>query len=44
MAERYRAAYRQPTGVKVLPVGPSGHVIMEDQPVRFAEQLRNFLT
>lgn len=40
---RYRAAYVQAKGALLTPIGPSGHVIMADQPARFAATLRAFL-
>lgn len=41
--ERYRAAYASAKGAKLKPVGPSGHMIMFDQPQRFVEEMRAFL-
>lgn len=40
---RYRAAYAPAKGALLTPIGPSGHVIMADQPARFATVLRGFL-
>lgn len=40
---RYRAAYAPAKGALLTPIGPSGHVIMADQPTRFATTLRAFL-
>lgn len=39
----FRAAYAPKRGVKLLPVGPSGHMVMADQPVRFNAALNDFL-
>ncbi|WP_336957977.1 alpha/beta hydrolase [Sphingobium aquiterrae] len=41
--QRFQAAYAHLRMAQLLPIGPSGHVIMEDQPARFAAALRNFL-
>lgn len=41
--QRYRAAYASAKSAKLLPVGPSGHMIMGDQPAKFAAALRDFL-
>ncbi len=40
---RFRSAYARAPGVKMLGIGPSGHVVMADQPARFAAALRAFL-
>ncbi|RVT41758.1 alpha/beta fold hydrolase [Sphingobium algorifonticola] len=40
---RYRTAYAPAKGALLTPIGPSGHVIMADQPARFATVLRGFL-
>lgn len=39
----FRAAYASKRGVKLLPIGPSGHVVMADQPARFNAALSGFL-
>ena len=39
----FRAAYAAKKDVKLAPIGPSGHVVMEDQPARFAAALKQFL-
>src|SRR3546814_14142421 len=41
--QRYRAAYAGAKGARLKAVGPSGHMIMCDQPQRFAEEVRAFL-
>lgn len=39
----FRTAYARKKGARLLPIGPSGHVVMADQPARFAAMLRDFL-
>ncbi len=39
----FRAAYAGKRDVKLLPIGPSGHMVMDDQPARFNAALGNFL-
>ena len=39
----FRAAYAGKRGVRLVPIGPSGHVVMADQPARFAGLVREFL-
>lgn len=39
----FRAAYAGKRGVRLLPIGPSGHVVMADQPARFARMVQDFL-
>ena len=39
----FRAAYAPKRGARLLPIGPSGHMVMQDQPARFAALLRDFL-
>ena len=39
----FRAAYAAKRGARLLPIGPSGHVVMADQPARFAAMLKDFL-
>lgn len=43
IGQRFRSAYAGKKGATLLPVGPSGHVIMADQPARFTAALRDFL-
>ena len=40
----FRAAYAAKKGVRLVPIGPSGHVVMADQPARFAAVIRDFLS
>jgi N-formylmaleamate deformylase len=40
---RTRSAYRGVAGARIVPVGPSGHAVMLDQPAKFAEAVRQFL-
>lgn len=39
----FRAAYAGKKGARLLPIGPSGHVVMADQPARFNAVLKDFL-
>lgn len=39
---RFRAAYRPAAGARITPVGPSGHMVMFDQPAKFASIVRSF--
>lgn len=39
----FRAAYATKRGARFMPIGPSGHVIMADQPARFNAVLGDFL-
>jgi pimeloyl-ACP methyl ester carboxylesterase len=39
----FAEAYRGARGVRLVPVPDSGHLIMADQPARFAKELRTFL-
>ncbi|WP_242125522.1 alpha/beta hydrolase [Sphingobium sp. Sx8-8] len=39
----FRAAYAPKRDVKLLPIGPSGHMVMADQPARFNAALADFL-
>ena len=39
----FRSAYAAKKDVRLLPIGPSGHVVMADQPARFAAMLKAFL-
>jgi len=41
--QQYRSAYAGAKNAKLVPIGPSGHVIMIDQPAQFAGALRTFL-
>lgn len=43
ITRRFRAAYAAKKDAKLLPIGPSGHVVMTDQPTRFNAALGNFL-
>ena len=43
IASRFRAAYAGKTGVLLTPIGPSGHMVMGDQPDRFNAELAKFL-
>jgi pimeloyl-ACP methyl ester carboxylesterase len=40
---RFRAAYASARTASLLPIGPSGHVVMADQPKLFASAMRDFL-
>ena len=40
---RFRSAYAGKAGVLLVPVGPSGHMVMGDQPARFHAELTKFL-
>ncbi|APL93100.1 alpha/beta fold hydrolase [Sphingobium indicum] len=39
----FRTAYAAKRGVRLVPIGPSGHVVMADQPARFNAVLGDFL-
>ncbi|MBB6124713.1 alpha/beta fold hydrolase [Sphingobium subterraneum] len=41
--DRYRRAYAPARRARIRPIGPSGHMIMLDQPAAFANALANFL-
>lgn len=43
ITRRFRAAYAAKKDARLLPIGPSGHVVMADQPTRFNAALGNFL-
>lgn len=43
ISRTFRSAYAAKKDVRLLPIGPSGHVVMADQPVRFAAMLKDFL-
>jgi N-formylmaleamate deformylase len=43
ITRRFRAAYAARKGVTLLPIGPSGHVVMADQPARFTAAVESFL-
>ena len=43
ITRRFRAAYAAKKDAKLLPIGPSGHVVMADQPTRFNAALGSFL-
>lgn len=40
---RFRSAYAGKRGVLLKPIGPSGHLVMADQPTRFNAELASFL-
>lgn len=42
-AQRYRAAYALAKRAQLSGIGPSGHMVMQDQPGRFAAALQQFL-
>jgi N-formylmaleamate deformylase len=42
-AQRYRSAYAAAKSTSLIPIAPSGHMIMNDQPAKFAAALRAFL-
>lgn len=44
ITRRFRVAYAPKKDARLLPIGPSGHVVMADQPARFQAALRTFLT
>jgi len=44
ISARFRAAYAPKKDARLVPIGPSGHLVMADQPARFQTTLRNFLT
>lgn len=39
----FRAAYARKRDIRLLPIGPSGHMVMADQPARFNAALSDFL-
>ncbi len=43
IGRRFRAAYAGKKGVTLSPLGPSGHMVMADQPARFHALLGRFL-
>lgn len=43
ITRRFQTAYATARQAKLMPVGPSGHVVMADQPARFTAALRDFL-
>ncbi|MDX3900714.1 MAG: alpha/beta hydrolase [Sphingobium sp.] len=43
ISRRFRAAYAAKKNAVLTPIGPSGHVVMADQPARFTAVLRTFL-
>lgn len=43
ITRRFRAAYAPKKDTRLLPIGPSGHVVMADQPSRFSATLTAFL-
>ena len=44
ITRNFRAAYAAKKDLKLTPIGPSGHVIMADQPARFAAVVKQFLS
>lgn len=44
VAVRYRAAYSAVAGARQVGIADSGHMVMLDQPARFAQAVRAFLT
>ena len=43
IGRNFRAAYAANKGARLLPIGPSGHMVMQDQPARFNMAVSNFL-
>ena len=43
ITRNFRTAYAAKKDLKLTPIGPSGHVVMADQPARFAATVRDFL-
>ncbi|MFD1106333.1 alpha/beta fold hydrolase [Sphingobium olei] len=43
ITDRFRSAYAVKKGAVLKPVGPSGHMVMGDQPARFNALLKDFL-
>jgi pimeloyl-ACP methyl ester carboxylesterase len=43
LTNRFRSAYAGKKGTLFQPIGPSGHMVMQDQPAAFASALRTFL-
>ncbi|HEX7823224.1 MAG TPA: alpha/beta hydrolase [Sphingobium sp.] len=44
LLSRTRTAYRTVPAARIVPVQPSGHMVMLDQPVKFAAAVRRFLS
>ncbi|QGP80228.1 alpha/beta fold hydrolase [Sphingobium sp. CAP-1] len=44
ITRRFRADYAGKKDARLKAIGPSGHMVMADQPARFAAALRDFLT
>lgn len=42
-AQRYRTAYAKARSLRLEGIGPSGHMVMLDQPEKFADAVRSFL-
>lgn len=42
-AQRYAAAYRAVRQARLRAIGPSGHMVMLDQPARFSQAVKDFL-
>lgn len=43
ISRTFRSAYAAKKGVRLRSIGPSGHMVMADQPVRFATMVKDFL-
>lgn len=43
ITQRFRAAYASKKDARLQPIGPSGHMVMSDQPARFADMLAAYL-
>ena len=43
ITRRFREAYAGAKGAVLKPIGPSGHMVMADQPARFLALCRMFL-
>lgn len=44
ITRNFRSAYAAKKDLKLTPIGPSGHVIMADQPTRFSAVVKRFLS
>lgn len=44
IARNFRSAYAAKKDLKLTPIGPSGHVIMANQPARFSAVVKRFLS
>jgi N-formylmaleamate deformylase len=43
IVQNYRSSYAGAKTARLRPIGQSGHMIMYDQPIRFAEEVKRFL-